>query len=250
MSARYNTFGHGYSAQRQPDPQIAARIHQALGDARTVLNVGAGSGNYEPEDRVVVAVEPSGVMAAQRPRDRPPAVLASAEALPFADDSVDAVMASLTIHHWTDVPAGLREAARVARRRIVLLTIDPLVEAQMWLLRDYLPDVTARDLVEFPAIDQLRDWLGPQMRCDPVPVPRDCRDGFLLSFWDRPERVLDADARGATSGFARLAADRESAVVTRLARDLATGAWDRNYGALRALTEYDAGLRLITATQG
>lgn len=149
--------GHGYSAGRQPDPRITARICQAIGDARTVLNVGAGTGNYEPADRPVIAVEPSVVMAAQRPLNRPPAVLASAEALPFAVSSVDAVMAVLTIHHWDDVRAGLREAVRVARRRIVLLTVDPLVEAQMWLLRDYIPEVAARDAQEFPSIRQLMD---------------------------------------------------------------------------------------------
>jgi SAM-dependent methyltransferase len=247
MSARYDAFGHDYSTRRQPDPRIASRILQALGDARTVLNVGAGTGNYEPADRSVVAVEPSMVMAAQRPRDRPPAVLAAAEALPFADDSVDAVMAVLTVHHWDDIRAGLREARRVARRRIVLLSVDPVVEAQMWLLRDYIPDVAARDAREFPSVAQLLDWLGPRVRCDSVAVPRDCRDGFLLAFWDRPELVLDPDARRATSGFARLDETQESAAVIRLARDLATGAWDRNYGALRDLPEYDAGLRLITA---
>jgi SAM-dependent methyltransferase len=247
MPARYDAIGVGYAAQRRADPRIGARIDAALGDAVSVVNVGAGAGSYEPADRAVVAVEPSPVMAAQRSRHLPPAVLAVAERLPFADKSADAVMAVLTMHHWSDKQAGIREAIRVARRRVVLVTVDPEVEARMWLFQDYVPEVAAADATEFPAIRTLVRWLAPNVLCHAIPVPADCTDGFLLSFWSTPERVLDADARRATSGFARLAPDVEERAVTALAQDLASGAWDEKYGDLRGLTEYDAGLRLVVA---
>jgi SAM-dependent methyltransferase len=247
MAARYDTLGVGYARRRRPDPRIAARIEAALRDARNVINVGAGAGSYEPTDRPVVAFEPSAVMAAQRPPELSPAVLARAERLPCADESADAVMAVLTLHHWDDVEAGIREATRVAQRRVVLVTVDPAVAARMWLFAEYIPEVAARDALEFPAIATLLDWLGPRAASHVVPVPRDCTDGFLLSFWGRPEAVLDAEARRATSGFARLDPATEADAVARLARDLRSGAWDEKHGELRRLDEYDAGLRLVVA---
>lgn len=247
VTARYDRIGVGYATRRRPDPRIAARIRVALGDARTVVNVGAGAGNYEPTDRRVVSVEPSTVMAAQRPPDLPPALLGVAEDLPFVDKSVDAVLGILTLHHWNDIEAGVSEAIRVARRRVVFVTIDPEVEANMWLFREYIPDVAARDAVEFPSIQTLFGRFGSQAGIQVVPVPRDCTDGFLLSFWGNPEGLLDADARKATSGFARLNPDTEAEAVARLARDLDTGAWDESHGELRRLSEYDAGLRLFVA---
>jgi SAM-dependent methyltransferase len=240
LSRRYDEIGAGYAARRRADPRIAARIHAALGDAQTVVNVGAGSGSYEPTDRPVVAIEPSKVMALQRPPHLPPAVIGTAEALPLASNSADAVMAVLTIHHWTDVQAGIREMQRVARERIVIVTIDPGVQARMWLFSEYIPEVAARDMEEFPAIDTLPGT------SEVIPVPCDCSDGFLLSFWSRPERVLDSEARAATSGFARLDPAVEAAVVARLASDLETGTWDAKHGDLRRLPEFDAGLRLLT----
>lgn len=240
---RYDSIGHGYARHRRADTRIAAVLHHALGDARTIVNVGAGSGSYEPTDRPVVAVEPSTAMAAQRPGHLPPAVLGVAESLPFADGSADAAMAVLTVHHWADVARGLAEMVRVARRRIVLLTIDPDVEAGMWLFRDYLPEVLAQDRQDFPSLQQLTDALGPT-RVVEVPVPRDCTDGFILAYWGRPEALLDPAARSATSGFARLDDAREAAAVARLERDLASGAWDRANGHLRTLPAWDVGLRL------
>jgi SAM-dependent methyltransferase len=246
-AARYDTIGVGYAAHRRADPRIAAEIMAALGDARTVVNVGAGTGNYEPADRPVVAIEPSAVMAAQRPSSLTPAILASAERLPLVDDAADAVMAVLTIHHWSDARRGIAEALRVARRRVVLLTIDPLVQARMWLFADYLPDVAARDAVEFPAIDDLLDWLGPNASSRVVPIPRDCSDRFMLTFWGTPESLLDAGTREASSGFARMDDEAKATVVARLRDDLSSGAWDAKHGALRALDAYDAGLRLVVA---
>lgn len=240
---RYDAIGRGYAGHRQADPRIAAAVHAALGDARTVVNVGAGAGSYEPTDRPVIPVEPSTAMAIQRPPALPPAVLGVAESLPLADGTVDAAMAILTVHHWADVSRGLAELVRVARRRIVLLTIDPDAEADLWLFRDYLPDVLARDRRDFPSMDRLAAALGPT-RVVPVPVPHDCTDGFLLAFWSRPEAVLDPAARAATSGFARMDDACEAAAVERLRRDLDSGAWDRAHGHLRTQTALDVGLRL------
>ncbi len=250
MAALYDRIGIGYDEHRRTDPRIAAPIAAALDSMRTLVNVGAGAGAYEPRDRPVIPVEPSRVTATHRPRDLAPAVLASAEDLPLADKAVDAAMAVLTIHHWEDPERGIAELKRVARGRIVLVTVDPVVEAQMWLFADYVPEIAQRDAVEFPSITDLHRWLGPSATSRPIPIPHDCVDGFLLSFWSRPERVLDPDARRATSGFARLDDVVEAAAVTRLAEDLARGAWDREHGALRHLDVYDAGLRLIVAEPG
>lgn len=243
----YDAIGGGYADYRRADPRIAAAVHGGLGDARTVVNVGAGTGSYEPTDRPVIPVEPSTAMALQRPPALPPAVLGVAESLPLADGTVDAAISILTVHHWADRSRGLSELVRVARRRVVLLTIDPEVEAGMWLFQDYLPDVLAQDRLDFPTLEELTEALGPTRVLD-VPVPRDCTDGFLLAFWSRPEAVLDSAARAATSGFARMDKAREAAAVEGLGRDLASGAWDRAHGQLRSLPSLDVGLRL-TVTQ-
>lgn len=245
--AVYDSIGRTYTATRQTEPRIAARIWSALGDARTVVNVGAGTGSYEPTDRPVVPVEPSTAMALQRDPSLPPAVLGVAESLPFADGTADAAMAMMTMHHWADIPRGLAEMLRVARRRVVLMTIDVDVELEMWLFADYCPDVVTFDRQSFLAIDSLVAHLGDNVRVEVLPVPSDCRDGMGLAFWSRPEAVLDPGARAATSGFALMDKAREAEFVARLADDLRTGAWDAKYGHLRRLTELDVGLRLITA---
>lgn len=244
---RYDVIGHGYAAYRRPDPRIAAAIHAALDDARTVLNVGAGTGSYEPTDRPVVAIEPSTAMAQQRPAHLPPAVRGVAESLPLADRSVDASMAIMTIQHWTDWRRGLAEVRRVTRRRIVLLTIDAEAEADMWLFADYAPQFLANDNAEFPRPADIAAFLDVPVDVRIVPVPADCTDGMGVAFWSRPESVLDAGARRATSGFARMADDEEQAIVERLAMDLSSGAWDERYGHLRSLSELDVGLRLLVA---
>jgi SAM-dependent methyltransferase len=184
-------------------------------------------------------------MAQQRDPSLPPAVLGVAESLPLTDASVDAAMAILTVHHWADQARGLAELRRVARRRIVVMTIDVDVEADMWLFRDYAPDLVERDRRDFPAFTDIQTALQAPARIVPVPVPADCLDGFLLAFWSRPEAVLDPGARAATSGFARMDNEREQAAVRRLARDLESGAWDRKHGHLREEKELDVGLRLL-----
>lgn len=236
MPARYDAIGTGYARTRRPDPRIAARITAALGDARSVVNVGAGTGSYEPADRAVIAVEPSAVMIAQRTT---PAIQAGCAALPLDDDSVDAAMAIVTVHHWEDdLEAGLRELRRVARDRVVILTYDPDVSARMWLMADYLPEVAELDRRIFPPPASL----GGDVEV--VPIHRNSPDWMLGSFWAHPERVLDAEARAATSGFARMDPAVVDRVVAAVRRDLDDGTWDARHGHLRELEEYDAGLRL------
>lgn len=242
MADRYDSIGINYRELRRPDPRIAAAIEQALGDARTVLNVGAGTGSYEPCDRQVTAVEPSAAMIHNRGPAAAPAVQASAEALPFADNAFDASMAILTIHHWRDRQAGLREMRRVTRGPIVLLTFDPA--SRPWLT-DYLPQLATLDERQMPANGDYERWLGP-VQVTPVPVPHDCTDGFLYAYWRRPEAYLDERMRSGSSSFWTIA-DVERG-LQRLEQDLATGEWARRYGELLTLSSYDAGYRLVVTT--
>jgi len=246
--ARYDTIGRGYCQTRREDPRFRARIHAALADARTVVNVGAGAGAYEPQDRHVIALEPSDVMAAQRSRDLAPAIRASAGNLPLRDRSVDAAMALLSVHHWDEEREnGVREMRRVARGAVVILTYDATVSGTMWLMADYLPEVAELDMRIFPSPQQLTEWLGAEVRIEKLPIPRDTPDWMLGSFWAHPERVLDAQARAATSGFARMPANVVDRVVSEVARDLANGVWEERYGYLRSLDELDVGLRLVVS---
>jgi SAM-dependent methyltransferase len=246
---RYERIGRGYSLLRREDPRLAARLHAALGPARTVLNVGAGAGSYEPHDRHVIAVEPSDVMAAQRSRRLAPAIRASAGALPLRDQSVDAALAVLTVHHWDDEQErGVRELRRVARGPVVILTFDAEVSRQMWLVADYLPEVADLDRRIFPGLDTLGGWLGGETHVEIVPVARDTPDWTLAAFWAHPERVLDPAAREATSGFARMPDAVVRRVVAAVEQDLTTGDWDERHGHLRGLDVYDAGMRLLINT--
>jgi SAM-dependent methyltransferase len=244
----YEAIGAGYATTRREDPVLRRRIHAALGDAATVVNVGAGAGSYEPRDRHVVAIEPSDVMAAQRAPGLAPAVRAFANDLPLRDGSVDAAMEILTVHHWDEgLRDGVRELRRVARDAVVVLTYDPSVSGRMWLMADYLAEVAELDRRIFPAPERLAGWLGGDVRIEPVPIPRACTDWMLGSFWAHPERVLDPRARAATSGFARMPAEVVDRVVRDVGRDLADGTWDRRHGRLRELPALDVGLRLVVA---
>jgi SAM-dependent methyltransferase len=243
---RYDRIGAGYARTRRPDPELRARIESALGDARTVVDVGAGTGSYEPAGRHVVAVEPSDVMAAQRPPHLAPAIRAFAQDLPLRDASVDAALAVLTIHHWGDgCERGVRELRRVARGPVVIVTFDAEVSARMWLPRDYLPEVAEQDRRDFPAPDRLAAWLGPGTEVTPLPIARDTPDWTFGSFWAHPERVLDDAVTDATSGFARLDPDVRRRAVDAVRRDLADGTWDARHGDLRTLPAFDAGLRIV-----
>jgi SAM-dependent methyltransferase len=247
-SARYDRIGRGYASTRREDPRLAREIHAALGAARTVVNVGAGAGSYEPRDRHVVAIEPSDVMAAQRPPELAPAISASAGQLPLRDRSVDAAMAVLTLHHWdAELESGVRELRRVARGAVVIVTYDAEVSGRMWLMAEYLPEVARLDRRIFPSLDRLAAWLDGDTEVRPLPIPRDTPDWTLGSFWAHPERVLDARARAATSGFARMDPAIVARVVDAVGRDLATGAWDRRHRDLREADSFDVGLRLVVS---
>jgi hypothetical protein len=242
----YDRIGANYAAVRREDPRLAAAIGAALGDARTVVNVGAGAGAYEPTDRRVLAVEPSGAMIAQRPARAAPCVQGAAEALPLRDRSVDASLAILTVHHWQDQPAGLSELRRAARRRVVLLTWDPDVRGAFWLTAEYFPEMLDLDVPRFPTMDTLRRCLGPG-RVTAVPIPHDCQDGFLGAYWRRPEAYLDPIVRGGISSFAQLGAERLQDGLMRLADDLGSGRWAARHGALRERDSLDLGYRLVVA---
>lgn len=240
----YNRMGLNYRDFRRPDPRIEAAIWGALGDARSVVNVGAGAGSYEPSDREVVAVEPSPVMIAQRPPGAAPALEGVAEALPLDDNSVDAAMGVLTIHHWPDLEAGLAEMRRVARRRIVLLTIDAEKNSEIWTLSEYFPEAMALERELMSSIESLEASL-PGATIETVPAPSRCRDEFTSALWDRPERFLDPDLLRGSSLWHRLSPATIERGQERLRADLQSGAWDERHGHLRTQAELDIGLRLI-----
>jgi SAM-dependent methyltransferase len=242
----YDAIGRGYSLSRMTDPRIAREIVQALGDATTVVNVGAGTGSYEPRHLKVVAVEPSIEMIGQRPTGAAPVVRAVAEQLPFADHCFDASLAVLTIHHWRDLLAGLAEMRRVARRRVVILTWDIAAAASFWLTAHYFPEITAFDSTRFEPISELAHAIGGA-KVITVPVPRDCEDGFLAAFWARPEEYLDPCRRAAMSGFAQISREAAESGVERLAHDLQAGVWDSRFGELRTGESLDVGYRLLIA---
>lgn len=249
-TTRYDAIGRKYARTRREDPHIREQVERALGAARTVVNVGAGAGSYEPVDRHVVAIEPSDTMALQRPRSLAPALRASAGHLPLRDESVDAAMTILSLHHWdAEQERGVRELRRVAAGPVVILTYDPRVSSEMWLMKAYFPEVAELDLRIFPLPERLVEWLGGDAAVSTVPISRDTPDWHLGSFWAHPERVLDEDARAATSGFARASPDVVERVASAVRRDLEDGTWDARYGHLRKLSEYDAGLRLIVANR-
>ena len=237
----YDSIGIDYAKLRQPDSRIAAQIASALGSARTVLNVGAGTGSYEPTDRQVTAIEPSLEMIQQRPPNAAPVVQGTAEALPFADNSFDAAMAVLTVHHWSDQALGLREMRRVARGPIVILTFDP--DFSDYWLADYVPELVTLDAGQMPSLADYSAALGP-VDIAPVPIPHDCRDGFLAAYWRRPAAYLDPKIRAAISSFWKIG-DVTSA-LNRLAADLESGAWAERYGELLTMESKDCGYRLVT----
>ena len=239
----YDTIGCGYPATRHTEPRIAARIWAALGDARTLLNVGAGSGSYEPPDRQVTAVEPSAVMRAHRPAGAASCVAASADRLPFGDQSFDAAMAVLSDHHWPDPVAGLREMQRVARR-VVVFQFDTGRPDRFWLTRDYLPEFAQLNRGR-PDLQERAQAIGA--RIEPVGVPWDCADGFFHAFWRRPEAYLQSDVRRGTSVWARLGPEAEQRALRSLGDDLASGRWLERNQQLIGLEAADVGARLLVA---
>lgn len=241
----YDRTGRSYARTRQPDPRIAAVIDTALAGMTSVANIGAGTGSYEPAN-TAVAVEPSPVMLAQRPASAAPAVRAVAEQLPIRTGAVDAALAVLTIHHWTDVAGGIAEAMRIARRRLVILTWDHLVCREFWLLREYLPAAAETDAELAVPLAELLPLLGDAVTVTTVPVPHDCVDGFGGAYWRRPHAYLDATVRAGMSMFALTPEVRLRQGLSRLQADLDSGAWAARHAELLTRTEIDLGYRLIT----
>jgi SAM-dependent methyltransferase len=245
--SEYDASRAAYTATRRADPRIAAAIERALGDARSVVNVGAGAGSYESPDRKVIAVEPSATMRAQRPAGAPEAIDARAEDLPLDNDSVDGATAILTVHHWADPIKGLRELRRVARGPVVVLTFDPHEADAFWLVRDYLPEIGVADRRRFPTIAATVEALGGVAGVERVPIPHDCRDGFLGAYWRHPERYLEPAARPGISCFSELDPELLAGALERLRNDVDSGAWRRRYGGLLAREELDIGYRLVVS---
>ena len=241
----YAASADGYAQQRRTDPRIAAVVHAALGPAKTVVNVGAGAGSYEPVDRSVTAIEPSAAMRAQR---RTPAIAAAAEALPFPDDSFDAAMATMTVHQWRDAARGLRELRRVSRGPVVVLTADPDRIEQLWV-SEYVPAVLAAERRRFPAIHTITSALGEPCTVTTIAVPFDCVDGFIHAFYGRPEELLDPAVRAAQSAWTFVREAEIDEGVNRLRVDLDSGVWDERFGTLRRQPDYDDGtLSLIVSS--
>jgi SAM-dependent methyltransferase len=242
--ANYGAIGIGYAHFRRPDPRIAAFIHAALGDGKTVLNVGAGAGSYEPADRRVTAVEPSASMRAQRPAHLSAAIDATAEHLPFGNRQFDAAMATFTIHQWADLAKGLAEMRRVTRGPIALLTCDPALLDRFWL-NAYAPEAIAVEAQRYPALDRIVEALGGRAEVRPVPIPLDCMDGFNEAYYGRPEMLLDPAARRACSAWSFVEPAAVQRFEDKLRRDLADGTWDRAHGSHRAAPSFEGSLVLI-----
>jgi SAM-dependent methyltransferase len=243
--AVYDEIGRSYVVTRRSDPRIQAAIWAALGDAKTVVNVGAGAGSYEPPT-TILAVEPSAAMISQRPAGSAPAVQATAERIPLADASCDAALAVLTVHHWSNPGQGVHEMRRVAGR-VVIFTWDPSFADRFWFARDYLPESVAFDKARVPPIAQVTEWIGGA-DVSVVPVPHDCTDGFFSAYWRRPEAYLDPTVRAGASNLAQLGAPVDRAVAT-LREDLRTGVWHDRNRALLDLDEIDLGYRLLITTE-
>ncbi|MEO3855754.1 class I SAM-dependent methyltransferase [Acrocarpospora sp. B8E8] len=240
----YDTHGYGYATQRRTDPRIEALVHAALGEGRSLINVGAGAGSYEPEDRYVVAVEPSAVMRGQRPARRVPALNATAEQLPFDDNTFDAALASITVHQWPDPEQGLRELRRVSRGPVVVLTFDGDALDLLWLA-EYAPELVTAERLRYPKIDWIAQHIGTTARVEPVPIPIDCADGFTEAYYARPERFLDPAVRKSQSAWGFVDPTAESRAIEHLRTDLANGTWDTHYGHLRTQPEFLGSLRLL-----
>lgn len=242
----YETHGRGYSQQRRADPRIAAFVTQELGNARTVLNVGAGAGSYEPEDRYVLAIEPSAAMRAQRPAHLAPAIHGIAEDLPLDDQSVDASMALVTVHQWSNLRKGLSELCRVTRGPILILTFDREALDRYWLA-DYVPELIAVEYRRYPPLKKIRVGLRGTVHVHKVPIPIDCVDGFTEAYYARPEQFLSPTVRKAQSAWGFVDEEVEKRFASTLAKDLQSGTWDERYGQWRNKPFYEGSLRLIVS---
>ena len=243
----YETIGVGYSVGRRPDPRWQEAIDSVIGDAKRVINIGAGTGSYEPSERAVIAVEPSELMVSQRPKSESLVVMAAAENVPIVSGWADLTMTMLSLHHWTDWRAGVSEMRRLASRRLVL-TYDPEFHASFWLLRDYLPEVAASERTRTPKVEDIADALGDDIEIITLEVPWDCIDGVLPANWRRPAAYLDPQVRACSSGLAQADQRVVERAVQELAKDLDSGAWEQRNDELLAMNSFDAGFRLIVSS--
>jgi SAM-dependent methyltransferase len=242
----YERLASDYASVRRPDPAVAEQLKTWLGGARTVINVGAGTGAYEPQDRYVVAVEPSEQMRRRRPRDLPPAIDARADALPFDADVFDAGLAVLTLHHWPDLESGLGELRRVTRGPIVVVTADPGLLGRLWLAT-YAPEFHAVERRRYPPITRIRTALGGRVSTRPLRIPLHCTDGFVDAFYGRPEALLNPRVRRAQSAWSFVSEAAQGALVARLSADLASGVWDARFGYLRSQPYFEGSLQILVA---
>ena len=241
----YDGKDHNYSEIRKADPRIGLYIRRSLRGCDTVLNVGAGTGSYEPENRYVIAVEPSSVMRAKRlALGKMPALNAKADDLPFDDNSFDAVMAVLTIHHWPDLKSGLLEIKRVARKKLSILTYDPDMLDVFWNVH-YFPQLIEIERSRYPKLDQIAAYLGAELTITNIKIPLDCSDGFQEAFYGRPEAFLQEDVRKAQSAWGFLDKETENLYVKKLADDLSSGEWDRLFGHHRTMPEFKGAFRML-----
>jgi SAM-dependent methyltransferase len=242
----YERDGAHYATIRRPEPRFARSIRDALGNASTLINIGAGAGSYEPEDLSVTPVEPSASMRSQRPPHLAPALDAVAEDLPFPDSSFDAALAAVTVHQWSDLGRGLAELRRVTRGPVVIMTFDPVPLRQFWLA-EYAPAMMERESGRMPDLDQLATQLGGTVRIDELPIPADCADGFAEAYFGRPEAFLDPRVRKSQSAWGFIDDEEERRYVDRLRAALEDGSWDRRFGGLRSASEYPGSLRLVVS---
>lgn len=243
----YDRFGQKYSGHRQTDPRIAEYVNRELAEAKTVLNVGAGAGSYEPADRYLIAVEPSVTMREQRLKcNKVPAINAKADNLPFDDNSFDASMAMVTIHHWPDIEKGLKELRRVTRHQVVIMTFDPEQLDNFWNA-EYFPEVIEVEKARYPQIDYIKNCLGGNCKVVPVPIPLDCKDGFQEAFYGRPEVFLEKEVRLSQSAWGFISDEDQERIVNRLRLDLENGNWDKKYGHYRKQEYFTCALRLIVS---
>ncbi len=243
----YDKHGQQYSGYRQTDPRIAAYVYDALADAKTILNVGAGAGSYEPADKYVVAVEPSAVMRTQRIiNGKTPAIIGTADPLPFDDNAFDASMAMVTVHHWQDIQKGLKELRRVTKNQILIMTFDPDALDNFWNAH-YFPELIEIEKARYPTIDFIVNALGGNSEVKSIPIPLDCADGFQEAFYGRPEAFLEKEIRKAQSAWSFLEDGMEDILVQRLADDLASDEWDKKYGHYRTQLTFTCALKLIIA---
>jgi len=243
----YDTHGQKYSGQRKTDPRIAAYVHKALADSETVINIGAGSGSYEPEDKYVIAVEPSITMRTQRiANGKIPAINAKADSLPFDDRSFDAALAMVTVHHWPDIEKGISEIRRVTKKRFVIMTFDPDALDDFWNV-NYFPQLIEIERARYPSITRLQKALSAKTEVIKIPIPLDCVDGFQETYYGRPEAFLEKEVRMAQSAWGFLPADLEKKYLQNLSNDLQSGAWDKKFGHFRTQPNFTGALRLIVA---